>query len=397
MTLSAKQHWFLREPLPRMTIIQGPISCGKTFIGNNKSIEHIVNNYKNEGLIFFVGRTLNALENNVLLPLEKFYRGYFKYSLNQKKAIFCGIRIELEGCNDITAETKIRGSTAEYIYGDELTLWNKPFLVRCMGSLRTTNACFLGTTNPDSPFNFVMQDYLMRKEILGLRDIKFEMEDNPNLTEEYKRQINLEYTGIFHDRFIKGLWVMAEGLIYSNFNKKRHIVETKERQYEEYYITIDYGTQNPFAMILFGRINITWYAIKEYYYDGRKNNKQKTDEQYYKDLVDFAGNLNIEQIIIDPSASSMIACIRSYGQFSVKKAVNDVIDGIRDVCTALEVGLLLINDCCKYIEMEMNTYAWDEKAKGDKPLKISDHAMDAIRYLFFTLRIVRNWRNEQVA
>ena len=174
--LSKTQALFLSSRLPRMTIVEGCVSSGKTFIANHKAVRHIVDHYKNEGLIFFIGRTLTTLERNVLEPLSMQYKGDFKYSLNQKRASLCGIRIELEGCNDITAETKIRGSTAEFIYGDELTLWNKPFLIRCMASLRTTDAVFLGTTNPDTPKNFVKTEFLDRKDELGLQKVFLWME-----------------------------------------------------------------------------------------------------------------------------------------------------------------------------------------------------------------------------
>jgi len=386
MAISNKQKKFLVSALPRMTIVEGCISSGKTFICNHKSIEHIVSNYTKQGLIFFVGRTLTTLERNVLEPLAMQYNGYFKYSINQKKANLCGIRIELEGCNDISAESKIRGSTAEFIYGDELTLWNKPFLLRCMGSLRTPNAAFLGTTNPDTPMNFVKVDYLDRMEELGLQNIKFDMNDNPSLTEEYKNQVSREYVGVFHDRFIKGLWVLAEGLIYPNY--KDFIVPTENRAYTEYQISSDYGIHNPTCFGLFGKCNDIWYLIKEYYHSGRETNQPKTDEEYYQELVKFAGNLPVKKIIIDPSASSFITLIRKKGKYSVREADNSVIDGIRNTSTALTVGKIKINDCCTKMQEEFQIYAWDEDSTDDKPIKESDHMCDMLRYFCYTNKIV---------
>lgn len=150
--------------------------------------------------------------------------------LRKKKASFCGIRIELEGCNDASAESKIRGNTAEFIYGDEITLWNKPFLMRCMGGLRVPGASFLGTTNPDAPTNFVKADYIDRAGELGLLDIRFKMSDNPALTQEYIEQVSKEYIGVHHDRFIKGLWIHAEGIIYRLFanNPQRYMRDIKK-------------------------------------------------------------------------------------------------------------------------------------------------------------------------
>ena len=393
--ISKKQVEFLSAPLPRQTIVEGCISSGKTFICNHKAIEHIVSNYKNQGLIFFVGRTLTTLERNVLEPLALQYKGDFKYSLNQKKATLCGIRIELEGCNDMTAEAKIRGSTAEFIYGDELTLWNKPFLMRCMGSLRTPNAAFLGTTNPDSPLNFVNSDYLERKEELGLRNIKFDMLDNPSLTPEYIEQVSKEYVGVFHDRFIKGLWVLAEGLIYPN--AEQAIVPTEPREYTEYQISCDYGIHNPTCFGLFGKCGDTWYLVKEYYHSGRDTNQPKTDDEYYQELERFAGGLPIRRIIIDPSASSFITLIRRKGKFAVLPADNAVIDGIRNTATALSNGVVKINDCCDRMKDEFKVYAWDEKSEEDRPIKESDHMCDLLRYFVHTNRLAVPKRKNRLA
>jgi PBSX family phage terminase large subunit len=367
-----------------MTIVEGCISSGKTFICNHKAIKFIVCDYTNTGLIIFAGRTLTTLERNVLAPLKTQYGDLFRYSLNRKQAFFCGVRIELEGCNDIKAEWKIRGSTAEFVYGDELTAWNCPFLVRCMGSLRTPNAVFLGTTNPDAPSNFVKTDFLDRKEELGLWSLKFGMDDNPTLTEEYKKQVDREYVGVFHDRFIKGLWTLAEGLVYPNYQSA--IVPTAEHAYSEYQISCDYGIYNPTVFGLYGKSGDVWYKIKEYYHSGREG-KQKTDDEYYADLERFIGELPVKRVIVDPSAASFITLIRRKGRFRVINADNDVADGIRLTATALSKNLLKINDCCANTVAEFSAYVWDSDSGEDRPIKDADHAMDETRYFVYTNRI----------
>lgn len=386
MGLSPKQKELLKESLPRMTIIDGCISAGKTWISNHKAMEHIINNYKKLGLIFFVGRTLTTLDQNVLEPLSLQYGNMFKYSINQKKASICGIEIRLVGCNDMPSEFKIRGSTAEFIYGDEITLWNKPFLTRCMGSLRVPGASFLGTTNPDSPANFVKTEYLDRKEKLGVRNISFNMDDNPSLTDEYKKQVDMEYSGVFHDRFIKGLWTLAEGLIYPDY--KQAIVPTVDRNYTEYQISCDYGIQNPFVFGLYGLCNSVWYKVKEYHHSGRETQQQKTDGEYYDELVKFAEGLQIRRIIIDPSATSFITLIRRKGKFSVTAADNSVLDGIRETASALKQGILKINDCCIESIKESQIYSWSDNGE-DVPIKENDHHADETRYFVKTNRIAQ--------
>ncbi|TDT45989.1 hypothetical protein [Fonticella tunisiensis] len=108
----------------------------------------------------------------------------------------------------------------------------------------------------------------------------------------------------------------------------------------------DYGSQNPTTFGLWGKYQGEWYKVKEYYYSGRDQAKQKTDEEFYQDLEKFVGDLKIKAVIVDPSAASFIATIKKHGKFAVKKAKNDVLDGIRNVSTALNQGMILFNDCC---------------------------------------------------
>lgn len=287
MAISQKQKQFLKDDLPRMTIVEGCISSGKTFIANHKAIEHISTNYIQQGLIFFVGRTLKTLERNVLEPLVLQYGNNFKYSTHQKKANLCGMRIELEGCNDVTAEAKIRGSTAEFIYGDELTLWNEAFLTRCMGSLRTPNACFLGTTNPDKPSNFVKINFLDRQKELGLNNPSFNMQDNPSLTPEYIEQVSREYQGVFHDRFIKGLWVSAEGVIYPLFaeNTDQFIVDEVNERLMIVTIGVDYGASA--SKTTFRATGITHGYKNVYILDEYDIKGVHTPEEIYKHFIKF--------------------------------------------------------------------------------------------------------------
>ena len=63
------------------------------------------------------------------------------------------------------------------------------------------------------------------------------------------------------------------------------------------------------AFGLWGLSGGIWYKVKEYHHDARKKNLQKSDEQYYEDLVEFANGLT-KRIIVDPSASSFIILLK---------------------------------------------------------------------------------------
>lgn len=151
------------------------------------------------------------------------------------------------------------------------------------------------------------------------------------------------------------------------------------------WYSCDYGTLNPCVFGLWRVNGNSAFMVKEYYYDGRKKGKQKTDEEYYADLEAFADGYLIEQVVIDPSAASFKETIRRHGKFSVKNAKNDVLDGIRDTGTMLQAGLLHFNKTCVNTKAEFGAYAWDEKSSSDAVIKENDHSMDQMRYFVRTI------------
>jgi PBSX family phage terminase large subunit len=128
-------------------------------------------------------------------------------------------------------------------------------------------------------------------------------------------------------------------------------------------------------------------CCREYYYSGRDEERQKTDSEYADDLDRWLGGIKPVKIIIDPSAASFIAELKKRG-YAIKKAKNDVLDGIRFVASLLNQGKISISDQCPNTIKEFGSYIWDQKASErgeDKPVKQHDHAMDAFRYFCYTI------------
>jgi PBSX family phage terminase large subunit len=158
---------------------------------------------------------------------------------------------------------------------------------------------------------------------------------------------------------------------------------------------MDYGTMNPTAMLLWGRIGDVWYCIKEYYHSGRDTQELKTDAEYYDELVKLCEDVPTAPggkitLIIDPSAASFIAVVQKGHRFKVRRADNDVLNGIRNVSTALAQRKILFNACCVNTIEEFGLYSWDDRPTEDTVIKANDHSMDAIRYFVRTKRIIKN-------
>jgi hypothetical protein len=150
-------------------------------------------------------------------------------------------------------------------------------------------------------------------------------------------------------------------------------------------ISCDYGTVKPTSLGLWGLCRGTWYRIAESYYDSRKTGITRTDEEHYDALTALAGDLPVEQVVVDPSAASFIACIRAHGKYRVQPAKNDVLSGIHRTADALRNGEIRISAACTDALREFSLYVWDEHAQRDQPVKENDHAMDDIRYFVSTV------------
>lgn len=384
--ITERQKRFLSEDrLARINLLEGSVRSGKTWI-SLVAWAIFVASMPRDAEFLMVGKTLTTLKRNCLGLLQQLEPS-FKYTTTSKRAFLYGRTVWLEGADNEASENKIRGMTLAGAYFDELTLIPEGFYYMTLSRLSYKGARLFATTNPDSPVHYVYTD-IIENENIDKQVSKFLIRDNTFLEPEYVEELEKEYEAVptSYQRYILGEWVLAEGLVYPNYS---NTVPTTERAYSRYIVSMDYGIQNPTAMLLWGLNEGVWYAIREYYHSGRDTNDQKTDEQYYQELCKLCDDLPVERIIIDPSASSFITLVRQKGKYMVRHANNDVLDGIHHVGSALTNRMILFNDCCKNTIREFSLYSWNPKAVTDAVIKENDHAMDAVRYFVQTNRVYR--------
>lgn len=391
--------WLWQEgKLRRINILEGSVRSGKTWV-TLVLWAFWVATMPEDAAYLMVAKTLTSLRRNCLDLLESLVGSKnFIYSLPKKEARLFGRLVYLEGVNDARAESKIRGMTLQGALCDELTLFTEDFFAMLLSRLSLPGAKLFGSTNPDNPNHWLMKQYIGRRDELDMLVMKFLIDDNPALDPEYIRQLKKEYTGVFYRRYILGEWCVAEGLVY-DFDRQKHTVKEIPAA-GRWYISVDYGTLNPFSAGLWCVVGGKAVRVREYYWSGREKAAMKTDEEYYWELERLAGDLPVERVVVDPSAASFIETIRRHGRFSVRKAANDVLPGLRLTATLLRAGRLLIHESCVDTIREFGLYSWDEKREVDKPLKVNDHAMDDIRYFCMTilrreLRGIPEWRGER--
>lgn len=344
------------------------------------------------------GKTIGSFRRNVLFWLKLMLKAR-KYKVEDKRADNLVIVSKGEvtnyfyifGGKDERSQDLIQGITLAGIFFDEVVLMPESFVNQATGRCSVEGSKFWFNCNPDGPYHWFNVNWIEKRDEKNILYLHFTMDDNLSLSEQIKKRYRSMYSGVFYDRYIKGLWKIADGVIYSMFDKEKHIVKASDYQYKEYYISCDYGTQNATVFGLWGKVNDNLHImIKEYYYSGRDTGIQKTDLEYAIDLKEFTKGYNIKYVIVDPSAASFIAQLRKEG-FKVIKAKNAVIDGIRLVASLLNQFKILFDGSCEETFKEFGSYVWDIEAckKGeDEVKKEHDHSMDQIRYYCST--VIRN-------
>jgi len=377
-------------------IADGAIRSGKTLTMSLSFVVWAMESFSfsNFGM---AGKTIGSFKRNVwiLLKLMLAARGYKvrKVPDTDSNNAYSISKGEIEnyfyifGGKDERSQDLVQGFTAAGFFFDEVALMPESFVNQAVGRCSEEGAKLWFNCNPEGPFHWFKLEWIDKLEEKNAFRIQFNIDDNPSLSEKKKAFYKRMFSGVFYQRFILGLWVLAEGIIYDMFRKEEHVVPTEPRQYSAIHISVDYGIYNPTVFAKWGLCGKTWYKIDEYHHSG-KEGFQKTDEEYYKDLEKFVGADNIKTIIVDPSAASFIALIKKRGRFKVQKAKNDVLQGISNTGSAMQSKRILYNDCCKHTFEELSAYCWDPKASErgeDKPLKEHDHHMDADRYFVNTI------------
>lgn len=388
-------------------ICDGAVRSGKTVIMSLSFVIWAMDTFNNQ---FFgmAGKTIGSFRRNVLFTLKLILalRGYIvedKRSENMivvrrkigkgKNATIVENSFFIFGGKDERSQDLVQGFTAAGFFFDEVALQPQSFINQAIARCSVEGAKLWFNCNPDGPFHWFKLEWIDCLKEKNAYRLQFSLDDNPSLSEKKKEFYRKMFKGVFFLRYVMGLWVMAEGIIYDMFGEENQYDDGGEEgpNYDLYYTryyTIDYGTTNPFACIEIiqqGKMN---YADNLYYYNSREKNIQKTDDEYVTDIIEFIGNKRYTAIIVDPSAASFKVAARKRG-LKMKDADNEVLDGIRLVASLFSLKRLKVNrEKCKPLIREAGSYVWDSDAaeKGkEQPIKENDHVMDALRYYCKTI------------
>lgn len=383
----------------------GSVRSGKTEIQQYcalKIIKHLP-----PGNIQFIGKTLGALERNLIVPMKLKFPGHIRYNRSTKRLHVFSRECWVEGATNEGAVERIQGESLVAAFGDEVVTWPEKFYEMLDTRLSDTGSVFMGSMNPGPPQHYIKK-LIDREDELGLaldgrkelRPWRFILDENTFLDPSYIASLKKKYPKgtVLYRRFIEGLWVAAEGRVFPFFDEDPSagfVVKSVPDHFAQYLVGLDYGISNPFAAQLWGFAGGIWYILKEFYHDSKIEQKQKTNAEYIEDLsrLCFWDGKNVvpNKILVPPEEPELQREIRQskYQHLQAPRgADNAILPGVEDLTTLLSCGKLKVFEKCEKTVWGFNDLRWDEKKQQqgiDMFLKggsgSPDHIMDCSRYI----------------
>jgi PBSX family phage terminase large subunit len=394
----------------RITILEGAVRSSKTWAMMAKLLFHL-NSYQVKGHRVITGVSKQTIYQNVLTDLfDVVGEGNYAYNRMSGDLNILGTKWLTIGAKDEGSEKYLRGMTIGIWYADELVLQPKNFVMMALNRMSPKGARGYATTNPDSPFHFVKTDIIENAALIEASDIEtihFDLEDNPNLSEEYKAFLRRAYVGVYYQRYVLGRWVVAEGAIYGSCWNERELCYDGPcpvgSNVGDEIIGVDCGVGHPQVYLGVVDDGETLWIDREYVWESEVTMQQKTDGQYADDLEDFmkGGNraglpgreFKNAIVLLPPECASFEAELTLRGIWHTD-ADNDVADGIRMTASMMALRKIKFSrERCPKTIAQLPAYAWDQKKaiRGvEEPIKQHDDCADAVRYVVKTR--VASWR-----
>ena len=383
-------------PTAEMDIHCGPYGCGKSYAVNiGLGLACATSRPPDDdSCIALIGKTAMTVKMNICNVLASKFGKNFRYDSGRKDgftkdAVLFGHRLRIVGLNDSNAEERLRGLNAYKIIGDEVSTWGKENFDRVIGRLRGKTPQgwkhgLVGTTNPDSPSHWLWKTI---QESPDINYIKWTEHDNiTSGAREYYEKLRNRYrnNSAYYKRYVLGEWASAEGLVYTEFNDRHHVlsvtdVEKLMPHFVSFKLGVDFGTTNPTAILLIGVTESQEYVvIREVYM--REATLSRVCNEIRNIVIEFHNNL--KKVFIDPSAKVLIQELKSQGMLNIYGADNSVMNGINYVKDLFSQDRLYISESCTNLIDELYTYAFSDK-DGVNVIKENDHACDALRYALY--------------
>lgn len=223
--------------------------------------------------------------------------------------------------------------------------------------------------------------------------------DNPAIAqaeiEAARRQLPPE---VFAEQF-GGEFTLGAGRVYAAFNPATHVVKGLEAPPGAVvHRAIDYGFRN-LTVCLWGTADPDDRTLILREHCGAGMNMDEHAARIRAIDAEFAAKGHTMGVsFADPAGLGYTAQMARCG-LVFSNATTGVLAGINLVRQALVANAqgpgLLIDASCKVLIRELTTYHWDDAPEGveSRPVKVDDHAVDALRYLIAGLARRVGWNS----
>lgn len=370
-------------------ICDGAIRSGKTLVMSLSYILWAMNNF--DGYCFgMCGKTIASFRRNVLsflLPLliEQGYKVNYRRSENYITVQKNGVSNDFYvfGGRDESSQDLIQGMTLAGCLFDEVALMPQSFVNQATARCSVEGSKFWFNCNPENPEHWFKKEWVDKVQDKNILYLHFTMDDNRSLSEKVKRRYRSMYEGVFYDRFIKGLWVAAQGRIYTALDNG-NVIDTAEwnRTAQGGFshplrqkillatIGVDFGGNG--SATAFNLTVITQGFDELIVADELKIKEMITPTELERRFIDFAAKCvndypQLKTVYCDSAEQVLInglrnAVVKAKLPLAVKNArKGPIIDRIRVGTSLITQKRMLFVSHCKETYNAFNEALWDDK------------------------------------
>ncbi|MBQ7620818.1 MAG: terminase family protein [Candidatus Methanomethylophilaceae archaeon] len=386
----------------RLQFYEGPVRSGKTLASLISLIYYIGRYPVRFGIMS--GNTIGSVIRNCiktklgfldLCPSSKLIKrdNVYQLLINTDHG---EVIIYLFGADNTSSDDPLRGLTADFWYADEITKHHENFIKEAVARLAASEYPFMiWTSNPDNPRNRIYTEYTdkylamtpeQKAEFGGYHEFHFKLSDNPIMTPEKIRALELTYAGVEYRRKVLGERCIAEGLVYPFFGDS--CIRAPPETAKVRWASIDFGTVHPTAMgwYAYDKESKTYYKVREWKGSAEQSASMTTAEymDVFERITEELGGIPRMNLTIDYGGGGE-ALVREAERRHWMPQTPDkaVLDGISVLARLLNTHRLYISPECPETIEGLYTYHWDQKASErgeDKPVKIDDDLADETRY-----------------
>ena len=390
---SPMQKDFWRDCTHRWNVKTGATRSGKTYQDYFLIPKRLLTVSGKEGLSVILGNTRETIRRNILLPMQQLYGPDYIGNLRADNSVeMFGEKVFCLGADSVNRVDRLRGSSIKYCYGDEVTTWHPDVFDMLKSRLDKPYSVFDGTCNPANPQHWFK---VFLDSNADIYQQAYTIDDNPFLDPAFVANLKQEYSGtVLYDRYIMGLWVAAEGVIYRLFaDNPQRFIKDGGKKIRNAVIGVDFGGgTSAHAFCCTGFATDGSIVILDEYREKEALDPSKLE----RDFVDFVKRCQMRWLVTDvwcdSAEQTLINGLRTAAARNgiginignaQKKPIND---RIRATCLLMGAGRFLVHPDCRETIDALKSALWDSKAVTED-IRLDNgttniDSLDAMEYSF---------------